>query len=153
MFGFMNAPRCDYIALIYTQYRIYAFQACKYYTPCKTCTFTEQNLAIDQRGQQNLGAVYAITFAWATRDNDWMITNLYHGRDCSHPIVVPCYPDKSDSVYRAIESTMALHTRRCMSAGVLHGTHHAVPFTTHSTLMAKLIENGIEMSLKKILTF
>ena len=28
----------------------------------------------------------------------------------------------------------------------LHHTHHAVPFTTHSTLMAKLIENGIDVS-------
>ena len=100
-----------------------------------------------------LHTVDSIALAWATRNYDWMISNLYHGRDCSHPIVVPCYPGKSDSVYRAIESTLALHTRRCMSAGVLHGTHHAVPFTTHSTLMAKFIENGIDVSLKRTLIF
>ena len=44
-----------------------------------------------------LGMVYTITLAWATQDHDWMISNLYHGRDCSHPIMIPCSPCKSDT--------------------------------------------------------
>ena len=51
------------------------------------------------------GVVYTMTLAWATQNHDWMIRNLYHGRDCSHPIVVPgCPGNKSNSVHQAIES-------------------------------------------------